>query len=267
MSSKKNVVVVGAGFAGTAVASGLAAKLDSRYHIILISSRPYSIPLPAALRLVVSESAKLEETAFVPLDRLFKKGNGEVKVGVVKSIEPKDTQSGGDVLLEDGERISYEALVIASGSKWKDPVDFPLYESEVLPYVRTWRSKFASARHVVIAGGGAVGAGQPSPFVSCFPDSILMTELAGELKDEYPVGAFSLPRISHLICVIGQEGDHSPGRSSASKQHLPNLISRGSCQASPCSWRRILFQRVYRLPPGRRHRWRCHPRRNTNTYR
>lgn len=166
MSSKKSVVVIGAGYAGIAVATALSAKLDSsKYHLILINPRPYGIPLPASLRLVVSETAKLEQTALVPLDRLYKKGNGETRVGIVKSIEPKDSQSGGQVVLESGERIPYEILVIASGSKWKGPTDFPLHESDISAHIHTWRSKFANAKHVVIAGGGAVGIGQSTMFI------------------------------------------------------------------------------------------------------
>ena len=170
MSSKRNVVVVGAGFAGITIVSALAAKLDPRkYHIVLINPLPYAIPLPASLRLVVSEAANLEQTAFVPLDRIYKKASGETKVGIVESIEPKDAQSGGHVVLESGERISYEILVLAPGSKWKAPVDLPLYETDVLPHIRTWRSKFANAKHVVIVGGGAVGIGQPTMFFACAP--------------------------------------------------------------------------------------------------
>lgn len=169
MSPKQNVVVVGAGYAGIAVATALSAKLDSsKYQLILISPRPYTIPLPASLRLVVSEAAKLEQTALVPLDRLYKKGKGETRVGIVTSIQPKDTQSGGQVVLESGESIPYEVLVLAPGSKWKGPTDFPLHESEVLPHIHTWRSKFANAKHVVIVGGGAVGIGQSHMFAPCF---------------------------------------------------------------------------------------------------
>ncbi|KAG6380889.1 FAD/NAD(P)-binding domain-containing protein [Boletus reticuloceps] len=164
------VVVVGAGFAGTTVVSALSSKLDSsKYHIVLINPRPYAIPLPASLRLIVSEAANLEHTALVPLDRIYRKASGEIKLGIVRSIEPKDAQSGGHVVLESGERIPYEILIIASGSIWKGPIDFPLHETDVLPHIRTWRSKFANANHIVIVGGGALGV-----------------ELAGELKDEYP---------------------------------------------------------------------------------
>ncbi|KIJ62518.1 hypothetical protein HYDPIDRAFT_129019 [Hydnomerulius pinastri MD-312] len=170
MSEKKNVVIVGAGFAGTSIASALSAKLDAaKYNLILISSRSYAISLPASARLVVSPSSKLEDTAFVPLDKLYKNGNGETKVGVVKSIEAKEGEKSGAVVLESGERVEYEILVLATGAKWNGPLNLPANEKDVLPHVNAWREKFANAKHVVLAGGGAVGI-----------------ELAGELKDEHP---------------------------------------------------------------------------------
>ncbi|KAF8846044.1 FAD/NAD(P)-binding domain-containing protein [Paxillus ammoniavirescens] len=170
MSTKRNIVIVGAGFAGTSIAASLSAKLDAaKYNLILINSRPYAIPLPASARLVVSSSSKLEDSVFVPLDKLFKNGNGQNKVGIVKTIEEKKNGKGGTVVLESGERVPFEILVIASGSKWQGPLDLPEHESDVLPHVNAWREKFAKATHVVLAGGGAVGI-----------------ELAGELKDEYP---------------------------------------------------------------------------------
>ncbi|KAF9245795.1 FAD/NAD(P)-binding domain-containing protein [Melanogaster broomeanus] len=161
MSEKKNVVIVGAGCAGPAIATSLSADLDpAKYNLILVNSRPYAIPSPPL---------HLEETVFVPLDRLYKKGNGETKVGIVKSIEAKEGQNGGAVVLDGGERVPYEILVIATGSKWRGPLDLPEHENDMLPHVNAWREKFASAKHVVLAGGGAVGI-----------------ELAGEIKDEYP---------------------------------------------------------------------------------
>ncbi|KAF9225465.1 FAD/NAD(P)-binding domain-containing protein [Gyrodon lividus] len=169
-SAKKSIVIIGAGYAGTSIAASLSGSLDTvKYNLILINPRPYAIPLPASARLVVSPSSNLEETAFVPLDKLYKNGNGETKVGIVKSIEAKEDNKGGAVVLENGERIPYEILVIATGSKWSGPLDLPEHEKDVLPHVNAWRDKFANAKHVVLAGGGAVGI-----------------ELAGELKDEHP---------------------------------------------------------------------------------
>ncbi|KAH7886107.1 hypothetical protein F5I97DRAFT_1809211 [Phlebopus sp. FC_14] len=170
MPDKKNVVVVGAGFAGTGIASSLSAKLDSnKYNLILINSRSYALSLPASARLVVSAQSKLEETSFVKLDRLYKNGNGETKVGIVKSIQTKGDAKGGEVVLESGEHIPYEILVLATGATFRGPLDIPEHEQDVMPHVNAWRAKFANAKHVVLAGGGAVGI-----------------ELAGEIKDEHP---------------------------------------------------------------------------------
>lgn len=168
--AEQNVVIVGGGFAGFAAAKELSKKLDAkRYNLILINSRSYAISLPATVRLVVDAESKFEETSFVKLDRIYANGNGETKVGVVTSIEAKPGVSGGAVILASGERISYSVLVLATGSKWTGPCAIPENEHDVLPFVNSWRQKFAKANHVVIVGGGAVGL-----------------ELAGEVKDLYP---------------------------------------------------------------------------------
>jgi apoptosis-inducing factor 2 len=65
--SKQSVVVVGGGGAGAAIARQLSSKLDSSKHTLtLVTSRPFSILLPAQLRNVVSDHGSLEKTSFVP---------------------------------------------------------------------------------------------------------------------------------------------------------------------------------------------------------
>ncbi|KAG2118023.1 uncharacterized protein F5147DRAFT_669505 [Suillus discolor] len=168
--AEQNVVIVGGGYAGFQVAKQLSKKLDPRrYNLILINSRSYAVALPAAVRLVVDTESKLEETAFVKLDRIYANGNGETKVGFVTGIEAQPGVPGGAVVLANGERISYAVLILATGSKFSGPCAIPENEDDVLPFVNAWRQKFAKANHVVIVGGGAVGI-----------------ELAGEVKDLYP---------------------------------------------------------------------------------
>lgn len=168
--AEQNVVIVGGGYAGFQIAKELSKKLDPRrYNLILINSRSYAVALPAAVRLVVDAESKLEETAFVKLDRIYANGNGETKVGVVTSIEAQPGVPGGAVVLANGERISYAVLILATGSTSSGPCAIPENEDDVLPFVNAWRQKFAKANHVVLIGGGAVGI-----------------ELAGEVKDLYP---------------------------------------------------------------------------------
>ncbi|KAH9891858.1 FAD/NAD-P-binding domain-containing protein [Cubamyces lactineus] len=167
---RRNVVVVGGGWAGTIVARDLSAKLDaSKYNLILVSDKPYFIHLIAGARMTVTAVDKLEDKALVPFDKLFHNGNGSVKIGKVVSVSGRSGEKGGEVVLEDGEHISYAALVLATGSSWPGPLDFPNKESDMRSHLDSWRNRYEKANHVVIVGGGAVGL-----------------ETAGEIKDIWP---------------------------------------------------------------------------------
>ncbi|KAI0629813.1 FAD/NAD-P-binding domain-containing protein [Trametes polyzona] len=183
MASKKNVVIVGGGWAGTLIARELSGKLDaSAYNLILVNQRPYTIHLVASARMTVTAEDKLEERALIPYDKLFINGNGSVKVGTVVSIEESAPGKGGEVVLEDGERIPYAALVLATGSSWQGPLHFPEKDSDVRAHIDAWRSKFEKANHVVIVGGGAVGI-----------------ETAGEVRDAFPKKKVTLVHSEKLL--------------------------------------------------------------------
>lgn len=167
---KKNVVIVGGGAAGGGVARELSKKLNpSQYEIILIDARPFYTHLPAMARIAVTAEESLEDKALMGFESLFHNGNGKVKHGKVVSIAELAPGKGGEVVLEDGERIPYSALVLATGAVWPDTIQLPDTESATKSHIGSWRSKFEKANHVVIVGGGAVGI-----------------ELAGEIKQAFP---------------------------------------------------------------------------------
>lgn len=159
--NKKNIVIVGGGFAGSEIARNLSAKLDpSQYNLILINNRPFYIHSLAGARLVVSDQDHLENTALIPYDNLFTNGNGSLKVGRVTAINKNVGERGGSVRLNSGEIVSYEILVLAPGSAWRSALAFPDGGDEVLDFIKQWRNKFEKARHVALVGGGAVGIGE-----------------------------------------------------------------------------------------------------------
>ncbi|KAI1783571.1 FAD/NAD(P)-binding domain-containing protein [Ganoderma leucocontextum] len=168
--SKKNVVIVGGGAAGGAVVLQLSKKLDpSQYEIILIDARPFYTHLPAMARIAVTAEESLEDKALFGFEKLFHNANGQVKHGKVVSIVEAAPGKGGEVVLEDGERISYSALLLATGAVWPESIQLPETDSATKSHLSSWRSKFEKANHVVIVGGGAVGI-----------------ELAGEIKQTFP---------------------------------------------------------------------------------
>jgi NADH dehydrogenase FAD-containing subunit len=157
---KKSVVIVGGGHAGTALAKKLSSSLDpSRYNLTLINARPFFILYPATARLVVSAHHDLDGRVFMPYDQLFEK-NGSFKLGTVTAIE-KHTR-GGDVILETGERVKFDVVVLATGSKWDGALSFPNTSVEAKDWIERTRARISAAKDIVLVGGGAVGIGKSS---------------------------------------------------------------------------------------------------------
>lgn len=182
---KQKVVIVGGGVTGSLLARELSAKLNQAEHeLLLVEAKPYAIWLIAGARLVTEEGHHpgLEERAFVPYDKLFHRGNGSVKRGKLVSIHyPRhasansqssdfdgaegnqrtdDKTYGGYVLLEDGEEVLYDSLVLATGSKYSGPVNFPDDPVQCLAHLEHWRTAFKEARDIVLVGGGGVAIGK-----------------------------------------------------------------------------------------------------------
>lgn len=117
-----------------------------------------------------------------------------MKIGRVVGVEPLVGGNGvGEVVLEGGERVKYDVLVLAPGSTWAGPLDFPDGREEVMGHLDVWRKKFGAAKAVVLVGGGSVSLGMHSFSSMQFASLgilliafVLFIEYAGELRDFYP---------------------------------------------------------------------------------
>ncbi|KAF8882154.1 hypothetical protein CPB84DRAFT_1734913 [Gymnopilus junonius] len=179
------VVVVGGGVAGAEVVRGLSSRLDKNKHrLVLVTSRPRYTYLPGALRLLASKDAPLS-SVFMSYDHIFGKFPGELKIGTVTSIEENKDPAytrGGFVVLEGGETIGYDVVIIATGSTWVGHLAFPNDEIGFKQHVHDWRTKINDAQNIVIAGGGAVGI-----------------EMSGEIKDAYPTKNITIVHANPLL--------------------------------------------------------------------
>ncbi|KAK7203566.1 hypothetical protein BZA70DRAFT_67517 [Myxozyma melibiosi] len=103
-----------------------------------------------------------------PFDKVFAKheGMGKVVKGEVVEVDGE----GKVVVVDDGQRISYDVLILASGCTWADPISPPTAKSEIVSYFQSMRANIVSANNVVVLGGGVVGC-----------------EFAAEVKDRFPL--------------------------------------------------------------------------------
>ncbi|KAF9647860.1 FAD/NAD(P)-binding domain-containing protein [Thelephora ganbajun] len=169
-STKENVVILGGGLGGTIIAKELSAKLDhSKYNLILVEARPYLIWILGGTRMTVTNEKGAPDDYLFDYEKFFPAGKGTVKKAKAEKIVQNSDGRGGKLELAGGEILPYRALVLATGSKWTGPIDFPEDDADIRQFVSQWQQRFKSAEDVVIVGGGAVGI-----------------ELAGELRDEYP---------------------------------------------------------------------------------
>lgn len=174
MSGKTSIVIIGAGCAGMHTAKALDNKLDpAKHELTMISSRDYFLHYPAALRVIVTAEGNIEKGMALPYDNVFgkqyepHKGRvGNFITGQCVGVEENRDGQGGTVVLESGERIHWDLLVLATGSEWNGPLRWPDRRDQLDDYLKDCREKFARAKSVVVVGAGAVGLGK-SPFFTC----------------------------------------------------------------------------------------------------
>ena len=151
----KKVVVIGGGFAG----SKIAKSLEKDFEVTLIDTKDYFEYTPAVLRAIVQP----EYIRKIQVMHTHYLKRAAVITGAAKSI------SESDVSVKK-EKIKFDYLVIASGSKYS----FPFKEHEALiahraSSLRNHYEQLHEAQKILIIGGGLSGI-----------------ELAGEIIDKYP---------------------------------------------------------------------------------
>lgn len=158
-SSLKRVVIIGAGFAGTK----LAQWLDPSYNVTLVDKKPLFFHKISALRAAVNPA--WTDSPFIPYHNLL-------HYGTVLHDEAIDIQPNEHTLiLKSGNALSFDVLVLATGSNYPAPAHFSGITLEsARDFLSNYQQQVKMAQAVLIAGGGAVGL-----------------ELAGEIRHLHPL--------------------------------------------------------------------------------
>ncbi|MGA0839425.1 MAG: NAD(P)/FAD-dependent oxidoreductase [Pseudomonadales bacterium] len=152
----KRIVIIGGGYAGTALARGLDRSAD----VVLVEPRDRFVHNVAAIRAVADPSI-FDRAAFA-YDRLLHRGR------VIR--ERATAVTGLSVTLSNGDALESDMVVVATGSRYAKPFKPATDNTEDLRAAieeAHWRA--SAAESIAIVGAGAVG-----------------TELAGELAAGLP---------------------------------------------------------------------------------
>ncbi len=153
--SARHIAILGNGITGTTVARHLRKRGDDR--ITLISDEtdhPYSRP---ALMYVFMGDMRYEDTKLYE-DGFWEKNHICLKRGRVNRIDHGNRR----LVLQDGESVDYDALVVATGSKsnlfgWPGQDLGGVHGLYGLPDIKAIGATAARARRAVIVGGGLIG--------------------------------------------------------------------------------------------------------------
>lgn len=184
-SEVKNIVVVGAAFAGYPAARILAASIprDGRYRVVVIEPNSHFNFTWVMPRFCVVEGH--EHKAFIPYTpAFFPQGPKDT----VHWVRDRVTSVGkGNVILGSGAVLAYEYLIIATGSTAANGLPSrPGVESkeEGMELLKAMQARIKAATRVVVAGAGAVGV-----------------ELVSDAKNQYPEKSITLvhsrPAVMH----------------------------------------------------------------------
>ncbi|KYQ93160.1 putative apoptosis inducing factor [Tieghemostelium lacteum] len=141
--NKKTVVVVGGGYGGITICK----QLDQKFNVILIERKKAFFHNIGAPRLLIEP--EFHKKLYLPYDNLMK--NGRVIYQTATEISPQK------VVLDNGEEVAFDYLVIATGSNNPAPFKSGLSLSEAPTYINSLSEQVAQAKKILIVGGGAVG--------------------------------------------------------------------------------------------------------------
>ncbi|XP_072032901.1 ferroptosis suppressor protein 1-like [Amphiura filiformis] len=143
----KHVVIVGGGYAGTAMANDLKEKCK----ITLIDPKDSFHHTIGGLRALVEDG--YSNLIFIPYAPTYGESFQQGKVVSIDTTAKK-------VVLETGDEISYDYLVLATGTTGHFPAKLEFSVTDSSKAIETYNSyfdKINAAKDIVIIGGGPVG--------------------------------------------------------------------------------------------------------------
>lgn len=171
-SNPKNIVVVGASFAGYNAARCLVNSIPSGYRVIVIEKNSHFQFTWVLPRFCVVEGH--DKKAYIPYGPFLRAPPGShlwIKDTVEEIIPSEDGNPGGKIRVSSGEKFDFEYLVLATGSSAALPSRVGQEEKKAgMQALRDQQEKIGGAQDIVVIGGGPAGVELAADAKGQFPD-------------------------------------------------------------------------------------------------
>ncbi|THH12756.1 hypothetical protein EW146_g7395 [Bondarzewia mesenterica] len=165
-AEKKNIVVLGGSYVGCKAVELIAQRMHKTHRTVLVEQNTHFQHLFAFPRYAVVPG--YEQQAFIPYTNMFSSSPPD-STSVVNARATEIHQDG--VALDHGERIPYEFLVMATGTRLTPPGTLQSKSKlEGMKYLQEHQKHVEKARRIVIVGGGAVGVQMATDIKEYHPD-------------------------------------------------------------------------------------------------
>ncbi len=182
------IVVVGGGFAGySAIKTLYKHRIPEKHEVILIDPSPHFVYLPSLPYLITGKKTVEDLTVS------FKDITGRLSVEYIRGAAKSIDAESKEVLLEGGETISYDKLILCAGAQ-PEYYGVPGAETAIPAwrlshYLRILERLKQGARKIIVVGGGLTGV-----------------EVAGELLERLGPGNITLvEKMDHLLPFLHNE--------------------------------------------------------------
>ena len=181
LSQAQPIVVVGAGPAGFRFCEEFFAR-ETKVPVVLVGNEPYQPYDRVRLSVLLSGGASQSDLQF-PLDRLMAQEMFTYREGNVTSINADDSS----ITFSDGSELSFQKLVIATGSRAHVPniagVDLDgVYTFRNMRDTERLKARGARSHRLVVVGGGLLGI-EAAKAMSKGHTQVTLVQQAGRLMN------------------------------------------------------------------------------------
>ena len=188
MSAVYEIVIIGASFGGIPVAHGLlkdvlpalSSSKQQAYKVTMISPSAHFWWKIGAPRAIVNPASLPTEKALLPIAEGFKQYKSEQYQFIQSAVESIE-HATKTLRLNNGSSVSYDSLVIASGTSFVSPIWSVESGSEALTAaLKDLHERLPAAESILVGGGGAAGVETVGELAELYGGKKEITILSGQ---------------------------------------------------------------------------------------